>query len=506
MVNKILNHSKPLLVLEMANNHQGDIEHGKRIIDEFYEVCKDFTNYINIAFKFQYRDLDNLIHKNYKTSNLKYIKRFSETKLNIDQWSELLDYTKSKGFYLICTPFDEQSVDRVINDNFDILKIASAYIDDWPLLEKISEQNIDVIASVGGASVEKIKRFYSFMKNNKKDFAINYCVAMYPTELSDTNLNYLEKLKTLFPDIKLGFSSHEIDQSSITGVVAYSLGARIFEKHVAIEDNTKGYKINQYSTTPKNLRMWLEQLTNSINIVGSISDKEKRILALEESTLRELKRGVYASKNINEGEILDETNTYFAIPVLDNQILANDFSRYSEIKLKNKIDADEPIYQKNVDILQIRPAVEQIRDKFLEMLRENNILSAIGKDLEISHHYGIENFYKTGLLMVTLFNVEYCKKIIGLFPGQENPEHFHKIKDESFILISGDLTLILDGEKIEMVAGDIVHIPKNSKHSFSSKNGALFEEISTKHFSDDSFYTDSEIMKNDKRKSKIKLL
>ena len=56
MVNKILNHSKPLLVLEMANNHQGDIEHGKRIIDEFYEVCKDFTNYINIAFKFQYMD------------------------------------------------------------------------------------------------------------------------------------------------------------------------------------------------------------------------------------------------------------------------------------------------------------------------------------------------------------------------------------------------------------------------------------------------------------------
>ena len=53
MSNKLLNHSKPLLVLEMANNHQGDIEHGKKIIDEFYEVCKDFTDYIDIAFKFQ---------------------------------------------------------------------------------------------------------------------------------------------------------------------------------------------------------------------------------------------------------------------------------------------------------------------------------------------------------------------------------------------------------------------------------------------------------------------
>ena len=59
MSSKLLNDTKPLLVLEMANNHQGDIEHGKKIIDEFYEVCKDFTNYINISFKFQYRDLDN---------------------------------------------------------------------------------------------------------------------------------------------------------------------------------------------------------------------------------------------------------------------------------------------------------------------------------------------------------------------------------------------------------------------------------------------------------------
>ncbi len=506
MASQLLNDTKPLLVLEMANNHQGDIEHGMRIVDEFHEVCKNFTNHLNVAFKFQYRDLDNLIHKNYKTSNLKYIKRFSETRLNKDEWKTLLDYTKSKGFYLICTPFDEKSVDSVIDDNFDILKIASAYIDDWPLLEKISEKNIDVIASVGGASLDKIKRFYSFMKNNEKAFAINYCVAMYPTELSDTNLIYIEKLKTLFPDIKLGFSTHEIDQSSITGVVAYSLGARIFEKHVALEDKTKGYKINEYSTTPKNLRKWLDQLSDSINILGSISDKEKRILPLEESTLRDLKRGVFASKNINERENLDETNTYTAIPVLDNQILSNDLSRYSKITLKNKIKVDEPIYQNNVDILEIRPEVEQIRDKFMEMLRENNILSAVGKDLEISHHYGIKNFYKTGCMMVTLFNVEYCKKIIGLFPSQENPEHFHKIKDESFILISGDLTLFLDGKKIEMAAGDIVHIPKYSKHSFSSKNGALFEEISTKHYSDDSFYTDEAIMKNDKRKSKIKIL
>ena len=158
MSNELLKDPKPLLVLEMANNHQGDIKHGIKIIDEFYEVCMPFTNQLNIALKFQYRDLDNLIHNDYKNSDLKYIKRFSETRLNPDEWKLLLGHAKSKGFYLICTPFDEQSVDKVIKDNFDVLKIASAYIDDWPLLEKISKQNIDIIASVGGAEIKKIKR------------------------------------------------------------------------------------------------------------------------------------------------------------------------------------------------------------------------------------------------------------------------------------------------------------------------------------------------------------
>jgi N-acetylneuraminate synthase len=506
MSNELLKDPKPLLVLEMANNHQGDIKHGIKIIDEFYEVCMPFTNQLNIALKFQYRDLDNLIHKDYKNSDLKYIKRFSETRLKLDEWKLLLGHAKSKGFYLICTPFDEQSVDKVIKDNFDVLKIASAYIDDWPLLEKISKQNIDIIASVGGAEIKKIKRFYSFMKNKQKNFAINYCVALYPTELRDTNLIYLEKLKAIFPDINLGFSTHEINQSSLTGVVAYSLGARLFEKHIALEDMTKGYKINGYSTTPQDLKIWLEQLAESINLIGSISDKEERVLALEEATLRDLKRGVYASREIEPGEVLDETNTYFSIPVLDKQVLSNDYSKYTTLVSKNKISTDEAIYSTSVDISESRPEIEKIREKFIELLNENNILSAKGKNLEISHHYGLENFYKTGCMMVTLFNVEYCKKIICLFSGQENPEHFHKIKDESFIIISGDLTLILDGKKIEMVAGEIVHIPKYTKHSFSSKTGVLFEEISTKHFSDDSFYTDQVIMENNNRKSKIKIL
>ena len=140
-----------------------------------------------------------------------------------------------------------------------------------------------------------------------------------------------------------------------------------------------------------------------------------------------------------------------------------------------------------------------------QYLENNNITTPKGVDLEISHHYGVDSFYKFGTCMCTLVNKDYCKKILYQFPGQTNPEHFHKIKEETFILLEGDLSVTVDGKLTEMTKGDILTIERNRKHSFISHQGAIFEEISTEHRSDDSFYTDEKITSNKNRKSKILL-
>ena len=75
---------RPLFVFEMANNHQGNLEHGLRIIREIHQVSKEFN--FNFGFKLQYRDIDTFIHPDFRTrDDIKYVKRFSETKLSQDQ-------------------------------------------------------------------------------------------------------------------------------------------------------------------------------------------------------------------------------------------------------------------------------------------------------------------------------------------------------------------------------------------------------------------------------------
>ena len=48
---------KNLFILDMANNHQGSLAHGSKIINEHSKVIKKYG--VDAAIKFQFRNLDN---------------------------------------------------------------------------------------------------------------------------------------------------------------------------------------------------------------------------------------------------------------------------------------------------------------------------------------------------------------------------------------------------------------------------------------------------------------
>ena len=78
----MMNFEKPFIVLEMANNHNGDIEHGFEIVKNFSDVCKGYSHKFEFAIKFQYRNLENFIHKDFVDQDIKYVRRFLDTQLS----------------------------------------------------------------------------------------------------------------------------------------------------------------------------------------------------------------------------------------------------------------------------------------------------------------------------------------------------------------------------------------------------------------------------------------
>ena len=71
----------------------------------------------------------------------------------------------------------------------------------------------------------------------------------------------------------------------------------------------------------------------------------------------------------------------------------------------------------------------------------------------------------------------------------------HKRKEETFQLLYGDLEVELDGERKKLLLGDTLLVEKNTWHKFHTLDGAIFEEVSTTHYNDDSFYEDEGIAK-----------
>ena len=136
---------KPLIVLEIANNHMGDRGHGQKLIERLGDVAEQYNSVFDFGLKFQFRDLNSFIHPDHKGSSVKYVKRFEETQLSDEDWSSLFEAVKAAKFYLLATPFDELSVEKCVEQNVDYIKIASCSLADWPLIEKIALTNKRII-------------------------------------------------------------------------------------------------------------------------------------------------------------------------------------------------------------------------------------------------------------------------------------------------------------------------------------------------------------------------
>lgn len=485
---------KPLFILEMANNHMGDVEHGLRIVRTFANVVQDFPDF-EFAFKLQYRDLDTFIHPNADKSS-KHVKRFLDTRLTDAEFARIKSEMVACGFKTVCTPFDEVSVDKVAAQGFDYLKIASCSLTDWPLLERIAEYDLPIIASTAGASLEDIDRVVSFFEHRGKTLSLLHCVAMYPTDEYTMQLNQVGLLRSRYPRLRIGLSSHEDPGVFRTVAIAIGQGATIFERHVGIEN------CNSYSSTEVPLRYWLIEAARAFAACGSTDRSEMSLV--ERLTLNTLRRGVFAAKDIRTGTKLQPEDYSLAFPPRDGQLVANDLSKFRTYTTTKDVEAGAPLMLADIMIYDDQAPIRSILDDVKDVLRRSHVtLPAARTDIELSHHYGIERFRKVGIAVLNYVNREYCKKVLVMLPDQCHPEHYHTRKEETFFVLHGEMRLSLDGDSKLYRAGDMILVGRGVRHAFSTDTGVVFEEISSTHYQDDSHYSDPSIMDNANRKTLV---
>ncbi|BDW97406.1 hypothetical protein MACH10_30910 [Thalassospira tepidiphila] len=481
---------KNLFVLDLANNHQGDVKHGLAIIRENAKAAS--AQGVRCGVKFQFRQLDSFIHPDHqKDSDNKHIPRFLSTRMDNKQFKQLLDEVKAHKLISICTPFDEESVDVIVEMGFDILKIASCSAKDWPLLEKAVESGLPIIVSTGGLTIHEIDDVVSFLDHRGADFAIMHCVSIYPTPDEDCNLRNISMLKERYPNRVIGWSTHEAPSDTGPVMVAVGQGAEMFERHVGIE--TDKIKLNKYSSTPKQVEAWFKACKKAQILAGSY-ERVKPTKA-EKEALDSLRRGIFAKTELDAGATLEREDVFFAMPYVPGQLSSENWR--PGMTLQQNLKVNEAIFPAQVQLPPapkyqvIKSAIHQVK----ALLNEARVHLGPEFEVEYSHHEGIENFMKVGTVLINCINREYCKKILVQLPGQVHPEHYHKRKEETFQVLYGELHSNVDGRTRIMRPGDTALVMPGVWHNFWSETGCVFEEVSTTHFNNDSVYRDPAINK-----------
>jgi len=223
------------LIAEIGQNHNGSLTEAKHLVDmaaiSGCYGCKSAKREITL-FPDSWR---NTIYNTPTSFGKTYYDHRIALELTKPEYTELCQYTKSKGLLFGSSFTDIPSLDFVSEIGVDYLKIASSRVVDIPLLKAVAAKKLPVILSCGMSTLEEISRAIHILKTAPY-LAVLQCTACYESPISELHLNALELLKKL--QLPFGLSSHS--RWIHSALVARGFGAEWFEFHITSSRMNKG--------------------------------------------------------------------------------------------------------------------------------------------------------------------------------------------------------------------------------------------------------------------------
>ena len=308
------------IIGEIGQNHNGNVEIAKKIIDVVAKPVIDKLFDIQLpkmdAVKLTKRDLsyelsDSQMRRPYINKN-SFAKTYGEHRafleLNDEEHFEIYSYAKSENLDFVETLCAPSCLSMLKLFQPDKLKVASRDLTNLPLLQALAETNIPIIISTGMASDKELDEAIEVISKYHNDISILHCVSQYPTEPKNVNLNTITYLIEKYSDYTIGYSDHTIGIAVPTAAV--SMGAKIIEKHITLDRNMKG--TDQIgSLGPDGIFRMVRDLR-----LLEMSFGKKEIFISDDVKLARLKleRSIASNKRLYKGNIITENDIHLLSP------------------------------------------------------------------------------------------------------------------------------------------------------------------------------------------------
>ena len=273
-----MNYLKPIIVAEIGCNHQGDINLAKKLIIQAKIAGATYA-------KFQKRNNKYLLGNKFSNPHpvpensfgASYGKHREFLEFNIKQHESLFNFCKRNKIKYSTSVWEKKSALSLINSKVDLdfIKIPSACNLDFELLEVLcSKFKNKIHISTGMTTSKEITKIVDFFikKKRNKDLVVYHCTSSYPSKFVDICLKDITNLIKLYSkDVySIGFSGHH--QGIAIDVSAYTLGARIIERHFTLDRSMKGTD-HSASLEPTGLFKLCRDLNNTYKALKSKKGK-----------------------------------------------------------------------------------------------------------------------------------------------------------------------------------------------------------------------------------------
>ncbi len=284
------------IIAEAGINHNGNLNTALQLVDIATNAGVD-------AVKFQKRNLQQLypaeLLENPNTAEWAFqymIPVLKQSELSASDFYAIKKHCGKRGIRLMCTPWDETSLELLEKLEIQAYKVASADLIHFPLIEKIAATGKPMILSTGMATLTEIERTVRFLEKLGATFALLHSVSTYPAPFESLNLRFIETLKKF--NVPVGYSGHE--RGIAIPLVALTMGASIIEKHITVDRSMPGPD-HPASLEPQGIQKVVRDIRNAELAMGSYA---KQLSSMEMINRQVLRKSIVASRDLTKGMVV----------------------------------------------------------------------------------------------------------------------------------------------------------------------------------------------------------
>ena len=333
---------QPFIIAEMSGNHNQSLEKALNIVEAAATAgahALKIQTYTADALTLNIREGEFFINdKNSIWKGQSLYELYQQAYTPWDWHESIINKANELGMICFSTPFNDEAVDFLEDLNVPAYKIASFENIHLPLIRKVASTGKPMIISTGMANLDEIETTYkTAIKFGAKGVTLLYCVSNYPSRIDDFNLRNIETIKKKFK-CEVGLSDHS--NTNLVSTLSLSLGARIFEKHIAL----KGTRSLDSDFSLKGLEIleYRKNLDQSYNLIKDNSFKRSK----DELKNKKLRCSIFSLKEIKKGEKFSSRNIRVIRPGFGLE--PKFFEKIIGKKCKSNLKKNYPVLKKHI--------------------------------------------------------------------------------------------------------------------------------------------------------------